>query len=76
MFGSGVSYDYVVQPYKSINNVAFPDRILSGSIDNIKIVQPGVGYTVGTPLTFDNADTGGTNAYAIVNQINGQPVMN
>ena len=58
----------------SINNVAFPDRILSGSIDNIKIVQPGVGYTVGTPLTFDNADTGGTNAYAIVNQINGQPV--
>ena len=74
MFGSGVSYDYVVQPYKSINNVAFPDRILSGSIDNIKIVQPGVGYTVGTPLTFDNADTGGTNAYAIVNQINGQPV--
>ena len=30
MFGSGVSYDYVVQPYKSINNVAFPERILSG----------------------------------------------
>ena len=71
MFGSGVSYDYVVQPYKSINNVAFPDRILSGSIDNIKIVQPGVGYTVGTPLTFDNADTG--KMHAIVNQINGQP---
>ena len=74
MFGSGVSYDYVVQPYKSINNVAFPERILSGSIDNIKIVQSGIGYTVGTPLNFDNSDTGGSNAYAIVNKINGQEV--
>ena len=74
MFGSGVSYDYVVQPYKSINNVAFPERILSGSIDNVKIVQPGIGYTVGTPLNFDNSDTGGSNAYAIVNKINGQEV--
>ena len=74
MFGSGVSYDYIVQPYNFINQIAFPQRILSGSIDNIKINQPGVGYTVGTALNFDNSDTGGTGAAAIVDRINGQTV--
>ena len=74
MFGDGAGYDFVYQPYTKIPNVAYPDRILSGSIDNIKISSPGTGYTVGAKINFDETGTGGNGITAYVNTLVGQDV--
>ena len=74
MFGDGASYDFVYQPYKKLPNIAYPDRILSGSIDNIRITSPGTGYTVGAVINFENDGTGGSGASAVVDTILGQDI--
>ncbi len=74
MFGDGVAYDFVYQPYKQIPNVATPYKIDIGSIDNIRISSPGTGYTIGAKIDFTNEDTGGSGALAYVDTLTGKEV--
>ena len=74
MFGDGVAYDFVYQPYKQIPNVALPDRIEIGGVENLIIASPGTGYTTGSIIRFDNSGTGGTGVNASVSLLEGKTV--
>ena len=74
MFGDGVSYDFVYQPYKQIPNVATPNRIEVGSIENLNIAQSGIGYTIGAKINFEDEGTGGSGATAYVSLLTGKTI--
>ena len=74
MFGDGIGYDFVYQPYKKIPNVAYPDRIESGEVDGFTISNPGSGYTTGAKINFNNDGTGGNGVTAYINRITGKSV--
>ena len=74
MFGDGVGYDFVYQPYKKIPNVALPDRIETGGVESLVISSPGTGYTTNAIVKFDNDNTGGSGASAKVNLLHGKTV--
>jgi len=75
MFGDGASYDFVYQPYKHLANVARPDKINSGTVDSIRISNPGIGYTVGAKIDFNDADTGGSGVTAYVGKLLGKDII-
>jgi len=74
MFGDGVSYDFVYQPYKQIPNVATPNRINIGSVESLNITSPGTGYTIGAKINFIDDGTGGSGASAFVNLLQGKDI--
>mgnify|MGYP003148165287 CR=1 FL=1 len=74
MFGDGASYDFVYQPYRFISQVATPNKLNTGSVTNLNISSPGTGYTVGSNISFNNDDTGGSGASAWVSRLVGKPV--
>ena len=74
MFGDGVAYDFVYQPYKKIPNVALPDRINVGGVEDLNISSPGTGYTVGAKIKFIDEGTGGSGVSAEVNLLKGKVV--
>ena len=51
-------------------DIAISD-IGSGSVSEIVVDNPGTGYSVGDKLVFDNTDTKGVNAEAIISVVNG-----
>jgi hypothetical protein len=74
LFGDGVAYDYVFQPYKKVNQISNPDNLIVSSIDGFVIDSPGEGYSIGENLIFNNVGTSGTGADAEVSRILGQQV--
>ena len=74
LFGDGVEYDYVFQPYKLVNQVSNPDNLIVSSVEGFDIENPGEGYSVGENLIFDNTGTGGQGADAEVSRIFGPQI--
>ena len=74
LFGDGVAYDFVYQPYKQIPNVAIPDKIGIGGVERLQISSSGIGYTFGAQLNFDESGTGGSGVAAKVNLLKGKTV--
>ena len=74
MFGDGASYDFVYQPYKVVDQIAKPDQITRGHVDEIRIVSPGTGYTTGSQIYFDSDDTGGYGIRAVVDAVTGKTI--
>ena len=74
LFGDGVEYDYVFQPYKLVNQVSNPDNLIVSSVEGFDIKNPGEGYSVGENLIFDNTGTGGQGADAEVSRIFGPQI--
>ena len=74
LFGDGVEYDYVFQPYKLVNQVSNPDNLIVSSVEGFDIENPGEGYAVGENLIFDNTGTGGQGADAEVSRIFGPQI--
>ena len=74
MFGDGASYDFVYQPYKVVEQIARPDKIGTGRVEEIRIVSPGTGYTTGSQIYFDNEGTGGFGIRASVKAVTGKTV--
>ena len=74
LFGDGVEYDYVFQPYKLVNQVSNPDNLIVSSVEGFDIKNPGEGYSVGENLIFDNTGTGGQGADAEVSRVFGPQI--
>lgn len=74
LFGDGVSYDYVFQPYNTNNQVSNPSNLLVGSVDEIIINSPGSGYSVNDKFYFNEEGTGGVGLDAEVSRIFGKTV--
>ena len=74
MFGDGASYDFVYQPYKVVEQIAKPDKIGTGKVEEIRIVSPGTGYTTGSDIYFDSASTGGFGIRASVKAVTGKTI--
>ena len=74
MFGDGASYDFVYQPYKVVEQIARPDKIGTGRVEEIRIVSPGTGYTTGSQIYFDDEGTGGFGIRASVKAVTGKTV--
>ena len=72
MFGDGKTYDFAYEPYKRLPQIASPDTIGSGSIENIRVASPGTGYSMNSKVYFNEEDTGGFGAIAKVNLLEGQ----
>ena len=74
LFGDGVEYDYVFQPYKLINQVSNPDNLIVSSVEGFDIKNSGEGYSISENLIFDNTGTGGQGADAEVSRIFGPQI--
>ena len=72
MFGDGKTYDFAYEPYKRLPQIASPDTIGSGPIQNIRVASPGTGYSMNSKVFFSEEDTGGFGATAKVNLLEGQ----
>ena len=72
MFGDGKTYDFAYEPYKRLPQIASPDTIGSGPIQNIRVSFPGTGYSMNSKVFFSEEDTGGFGATAKVNLLEGQ----
>ena len=74
MFGDGVAYDYVFQPYLTNNQESLPDNLGIGSVTSINVRAGGEGYSVGDSIVFDETKTKGGGLSAEVQKINGKPI--
>ena len=74
MFGDGVAYDYVFQPYKTNNQESLPDNLGIGSITAIDVDNPGEGYFVKDKVSFDESQTNGGGLSAEVRKIYGEDI--
>ena len=76
LFGDGVSYDYLFQPYRTNNQVSNPSNLLQGAIETIDILSKGSGYSIGEKVIFDNTGTNGVGLDAEVKKLHGKPIDN
>ena len=74
LFGDGISYDYVFQPYTTNNQVSNPSNLLEGSVESISILNSGSGYSLGDKLVFDETGTNGVGVDAEVQKLYGEPI--
>ena len=74
MFGDGASYDFVYQPYNFVSQVALPSKLNRGNLTSVSVGQPGIGYSIGSNIEFNNDDTGGTGASAFVSKLTGKDI--
>ena len=74
LFGDGVAYDYVFQPYLTNNQESLPDNLGIGSVTSINVRAGGEGYSVGDSIVFDETKTKGGGLSAEVQKINGKPI--
>lgn len=71
---SNSSYNYIFNPDKVKNQIVNINYASRGKVDTIGILTGGTNYNVGDRLIFDNSQTGGLNASAIVEKVFGKDV--
>jgi hypothetical protein len=76
IYGKNSSYDYIFNPDKIKSQIVNIRAVSSGFVDNIGILTGGQNYSVNDRLIFDNSDTKGFNASALVSKVHGKNVTN
>ena len=66
--------DFVSESNEGYNQFSIIESAAKGSIDSIKIVNPGTKYRVGNSVIFENSNTGGGGATAEVFELDGHKV--
>ena len=69
--GSLYSFNQIVDTTTNNNTSVQIDKLNTGSIENIIIDVPGIGYSIGDDLIFDNTGTYGKDAAGFVKIVNG-----
>ena len=75
VFGDGVAYDYVFQPYLTNNQESLPDNLGIGSVTDITVRASGEGYSVGDSIVFDETNTEGGGLSAEVQKSMEKPLI-
>jgi hypothetical protein len=66
--------DFIIEPNELIQQNSLVESISDGSIESFSVVVPGDQYSVGDSLVFDETETEGSGASAIVNSIIGKNI--
>ena len=74
IFGDGLAYDYVFQPYLTNNQESSPDNLGIGSITSITVTERGEGYSVNDSIVFDETGTGGGGLSANIQKVFGKDI--
>ena len=69
------TYEFLNNPNKEINQNSKITSVQYSSLDFIGISTSGDGYSVGDPINFDNSETEGYDASAIVSSLNGKEIL-
>ena len=64
-------YDFVDESYESFKQVAVVESITQGDVDEIKVIDGGVGYKIGDRVNFDLEGTNGTGLKGEVSELSG-----
>ncbi len=68
------NYEFIVNPNKIQQQLSDVKSSSLGKVEEIKIIKEGKNYKVNDTVVFNNTDTGGFNAYAVVSSVNGKEV--
>ena len=68
------SYNYIINPNKIKQQLSDVTYSSQGKIDDVSVISGGLNYKVGDIVSFNNDNTGGSNAFAVVSSIEGKPV--
>ena len=68
--------DFIIESNKISKQVSIVESISDGSVEDFEIVVKGDGYKVNQSLVFDNTDTNGGGASAIIKSISGKQIKN
>jgi sorbitol-specific phosphotransferase system component IIA len=74
--GKYSEYEFIFNPNKDRKQLSNINYSSSGKIEEIQIISGGDNYKVNDTLVFDNENTSGINAYAVVSDIEGKPITN
>jgi hypothetical protein len=66
--------DFIIESNELTKQVSVVESVTRGTIDDFQVVESGSGYKVGDSLVFDNTNTSGGGAAAIVRTITGKTV--
>lgn len=69
------SYDFLTNPNKEVGQNSKIVSVDYSSLGSIGILTSGENYSVGDPINFDNLNTGGSDASAIVESVKGKNVL-
>ena len=63
--------DFIIESNETIRQISKIESVTKGDIDNITVLDGGIGYKVGDLTVFDNTETGGSGFSAKVDEIVG-----
>lgn len=66
--------DFIIESNELTKQVSVVESVTRGTIDDFQVVESGSGYKVGDSLVFDNTNTSGGGAAAIVRTVTGKTV--
>ena len=67
-------YNYLFKPFDAIEQTANINSIIAGSVDNITVKSGGTNYKINDRIVFQNDNSNGNGARAIVSEIKGKKI--
>ena len=64
-------YDFINESYESFEQISNVEAVTKGNIDDIKVIDGGVGYSIGDRVNFDFEGTGGAGLRGEVQELKG-----
>ena len=64
-------YDFINESYESFEQLSTVDAVTKGTVGQIKVIDGGVGYSIGDRVNFDFEGTGGTGLRGEVQELKG-----